>query len=267
LYGRGPADSPYLFEWADLGFRGIKLLAGRNPDTDRDGTPLTRQDLPRKEQGRALIGDPRNDENIIVSQLQLAFIKLHDRVVDRVKSSTGLTGGALLEEAQRRVRWHYQWMVVHDFLPRVCGPEIVASILKNEDAPTGPTVDLQFYSWENQPFMPVEFSAAAFRFGHSMVRPTYDLNGTVQDVPIFVDSADRGHAALVLHPPRSRGAPHGEHLGEVGGRIVAEVLIGLLAGDPSSYLRTQPIWKPDGGIPAFQPGRFTLGDLLEFATP
>jgi len=124
-----------LFEWTDLGFRGIKLLAGRNPDTDWDGTPLTRQDLPRNEQGRALIGDPRNDENIIVSQLQLAFIKLHDRVVDRVKSSTGLTGGALLEEAQRRVRWHYQWMVVHDFLPRVCGPEIVASILKDEDAP------------------------------------------------------------------------------------------------------------------------------------
>lgn len=59
---------------------------------------------------------------------------------------------------------------------------------------------------------------------------------------------------------------NGEHLGEVGGRIVAEVLIGLLAGDPSSYYRTQPSWKPDGGIPAFQPGRFTLGDLLKFAT-
>jgi hypothetical protein len=99
LYGRGPADSPYLFEWADLEFRGVKLLAGRNPDTDRDGTPLTRQDLPCNEQGRALIGDPRNDENIIISQLQLAFIKLHDRVVDRVKNSTGLTGRALLEEA------------------------------------------------------------------------------------------------------------------------------------------------------------------------
>jgi hypothetical protein len=58
----------------------------------------------------------------------------------------------------------------------------------------------------------------------------------------------------------------GQHLGEIGGRIVAEVLIGLLAGDPSSYLRTQPAWKPDGGIPAFQPGKFTLGDLLKFAT-
>jgi len=58
----------------------------------------------------------------------------------------------------------------------------------------------------------------------------------------------------------------GQHLGEVGGRIVAEVLIGLLAGDPSSYLNMQPTWKPDGGIPAFQPAKFTLGDLLKFAT-
>jgi hypothetical protein len=58
LYGRGPDDSPYLYEWTDPRFRGIKLLAGRNPDADVDGTPLTRQDLPRNEQGRALIGDP-----------------------------------------------------------------------------------------------------------------------------------------------------------------------------------------------------------------
>jgi hypothetical protein len=64
------------------------------------------------------------------------------------------------------VRWHYQWKVVHDFLPRVCGPDMVASILKNEDAPGGPTIDLQFYGWENQPFMLVEFSAAAFHSGH-----------------------------------------------------------------------------------------------------
>jgi hypothetical protein len=177
LYGRGPDDSPYLYEWTDPRFRGIKLLAGRNPDADVDGTPLTRQDLPRNEQGRALIGDPRNDENIIISQLHLAFIKLHDRVVDqiaRLKLPDGqprFTGRRLFEEARRWVRWHYQWMVVHDFLERVCGVAVVDSILKNEGAPTGPTVELQFYQPKEQPFMPIEFSAAAFRFGHSMIRP------------------------------------------------------------------------------------------------
>jgi hypothetical protein len=381
LYGRGPADTPYLYEWTSPASRGIKLLAGRNPDTDLDGTPLTSQDLPRNEQGRALIGDPRNDENIIISQLQLAFIKLHDRLVDRVKALKGptgqpkFTGRALLEETQRRVRWHYQWMVVHDFLPRVCGADILASILKDEDAPTGPIVDLRFYSWEEQPFMPVEFSAAAFRFGHSMIRQAYDLNEIVQDIPLFVETATPGafehlggfrrlpqawtidwgffvsidgsrpqlsrrintklarplfrlpagldanrNALAVLNLRRGKALqlPTGqavaermsepvltnqelgldqlgltpehqaaltadtplwfyllkeaevrqnsERLGPVGGRIVAEVLLGLLAGDPSSYLRLQPTWKPDGGIPAAKVGDFTLADLLKFAT-
>ena len=378
----GPRDQPFLYEWPAPSMRGaIKLLAGGNPDTDRDGTPLDRQDLPRNEQGRALIGDPRNDENIIISQLHLAFIKFHDRLVDRVKALQGptgqplFTGRALLEETQRLVRWHYQWMVAHDFLPRVCGADIVASILKDEDAPTGPTVDLKFYSWEEQPFMPVEFSAAAFRFGHSMIRQAYDLNQVVQDVPLFVESATPGafehlggfrrlpqawtidwgffvpiggsrpqlsrrintklarplfrlpagldsnrNALPVLNLRRGKalqlpsgqavadrmGVPvltsqelgldrlgltpehqaaltaatplwfyllkeaevrhNGERLGEVGGRIVAEVLLGLLAGAPSSYLRLQPTWKPDGGIPAAQVGDFTLADLLKFAT-
>jgi len=389
LYGRGPDDSPYLYEWTDPRFRGIKLLAGRNPDADVDGTPLTRQDLPRNEQGRALIGDPRNDENIIISQLHLAFIKLHDRVVDqiaRLKLPDGqprFTGRRLFEEARRWVRWHYQWMVVHDFLERVCGVAVVDSILKNEGAPTGPTVELLFYQPKEQPFMPIEFSAAAFRFGHSMIRASYDLNDNVLEIPTFVDdpvaAGPFGHLGgfrrlpggwtikwrsfvsiggstpqlsrklntrltkpLQLLPPglgtprrelavlnllrgKARSLPTGQsvarkmgitplttqqlglgafvpqtltaaqaaalsedtplwyyilkeaeiapqrgaRLGPVGGRIVAEVLIGLLDGDPTSYLRVEPTWKPPGLVgqaPIGQPGDITLADLLHFAT-
>jgi heme peroxidase len=374
VYGRGPADDPFLYEWTDAEFRGVKLLAGRNPDQDTDGTPLTRQDLPRNEQGRALIGDPRNDENIIVSQLQLAFIKFHDRLCDRVKAETNLTGSALYEETRRRTTWHYQWLVIHDFLVRIAGDAVVKDILRNEDSPAGPEVQLRFFSWENAPFMPVEFSAAAYRFGHSMVRPAYDLNDTVRDVQLFVHSnrpdafghlggfrrlpqlwtIDWGHfvpidgsspqrsrrintriARPLLELPRSldvnrnplpvlnlrRGkalklpsgqavATHmgetplttaelglggfglepaqqhaleadtplwyyvlkeaearhdGQQLGPVGGRIVAEVLIGLLSGDPQSYLTVQPGWKPTG-VPAATAGAFTLADFLKFAT-
>jgi hypothetical protein len=374
VYGRGPSESPYLYEWTDPVFRGIKLLAGRNPETDADGTTLDRQDLPRNEQGRALIGDPRNDENIIISQLHLAFIKMHDRLVGSVKAK-GFSGPALLEETARIVRWHYQWMVVHDFLPRIVGKAMVDSILTGENSPTGPTVTLKFYKWENDPYIPVEFSVAAYRFGHSMVRPFYDLNDTVTGVPIFaesatpfplehlggfrrlpqfwtidwskfvqlggshpqlsrklntrlapplgklptgLDSARTSLAVLNLRRGKALQLPTGQavaermaveplsaaelgldklglqpahraelevntplwyyvlreaevragglHLGEVGGRIVAEVLIGILSGDPSSYLRTQPTWKPDGSIPAFKLGQFTLGDLLKFAT-
>ncbi len=178
VYAAGPTASPFLYESRDALFNGVKLLVGRNPSTDpfQGGDPLDRQDLPRNEQGRALIGDPRNDENIIVSQLHLAFLKLHDRVVDRVRRTLRLSGAALFEEARRIVTWHYQWVVVEDFLPRVAGPEVVRDVRAN---------GRRFFAWANAPFMPVEFSAAAYRFGHSMIRPAYDLNETVTGVPIF----------------------------------------------------------------------------------
>jgi hypothetical protein len=84
--------------------------------------------------------------------------------IERLKLDDGtqqFTGRRLFEESRRWVRWPYQWMVVHDFLKRVCGAAVVDSILKNESAPTGPTVELQFYQPREQPFMPIEFSAAS----------------------------------------------------------------------------------------------------------
>lgn len=198
LYGRGPAQSPYLYEWLDSDFRGVKLLAGRNPFTDPvDGEELDPQDLPRNEQGRALIGDPRNDENIIVGQLQLAFIKFHDRLVDRVKSKLRLSGAALFEETRRLVTWHYQWVVVHDFLRRIAGADVVDEILRT-DAAGNPSVALKFFSWQKRPFMPVEFSVAAYRFAHSMVRPDYDL----KDGHRRADLRRQGQAAAPGSPQR-----------------------------------------------------------------
>jgi len=55
----------------------------------------------------------------------------------------------------------------------------------------------------------------------------------------------------------------GRQLGPTGGRIVAEVLVGLLQADPSSFLRLAPDWKPE--LPSAEPGRFTMPDLLRFA--
>ncbi|MDW5592772.1 heme peroxidase family protein [Conexibacter stalactiti] len=371
VYGAGPSASPFLYESRDPVFGGVKLLVGRNPPNDplQGGDPLDPQDLPRNEQGRALIGDPRNDENIIVSQLQLAFLKFHDRAADRVRRATRLNGAALFQETRRLVTWHYQWVVIHDFLERVVGPELVRDVLVR---------GRRFFDWENTPFMPVEFSAAAYRFGHSMVRPDYDLNETVTGVQIFARAArpgtfeslhgfrrlpslwtiDWSHFApltrrrpqpsrkinIRLAPPlmrlptsvdagrnplavlnllrgRALQLPSGQavagamrlrplttaqlafgrlrlaaahrrafeletplwfyvlreaevfgrsqRLGPVGGRIVAEVLIGLLEGDPSGFLKAEPDWRPGRGavaFPAARRGDFTLSDLLRFAT-
>src|SRR3954465_4043354 len=135
---------------------------------------LDAYDLQRNAQGRALIGDPRNDENLIVSQLQVAFIRFHNTVVGVCRShARKLKGDGLFKLAQQTVRWHYQWIVINDFLPRLDGSEVVRDILRFEDyrSPTGPQTPLRprllFYHWRDEPFMPVEFSVAAYRYGHS----------------------------------------------------------------------------------------------------
>ena len=127
LYGSGPDDDPFMYEWSSPTNRGVKLLVGRNPA--KSGA-FDRDDLPRNQQGRALIGDPRNDENIIVSQLQLLFIRFHNKVVDRTRKNQRLAGAALFAEAQRIARWHYQWIVVHDFLERIVGRQTATAILE-----------------------------------------------------------------------------------------------------------------------------------------
>lgn len=117
----------------------------------------------------AFIGDMRNDENLIVSQLHLAFLRFHNEVVDWLEDhECGYNQAELFERARNLVQWHYQWLVVHDFLKTVTLSGVVDKVLLR-----GP----QFYALRNgEIFMPLEYSVAAFRFGHSMVRGVYDFN-------------------------------------------------------------------------------------------
>lgn len=195
LYGRGPADQPYMY-------RGDDLRIGR-PLFELD-TPSKASDLPRfidpEDPGapqRALIGDKRNDENVIVSQLHCAFLKLHNRLRRHELMGTEPS----FTEVQRIVRWHYQYVVVNDFLVRICGEDLINDILphRGEDAPAWEKApQLRFFHWRNEPFMPIEFAAAAYRFGHSMVRPIYRLNTKLSggDNPLKAepDEIDRGLA-------------------------------------------------------------------------
>jgi hypothetical protein len=126
LYGNGPSDQPYLYEGglskAPKELHGIALRSGKGVSGQAD---LAGPDLPRTEDGQALTGDPRNDENLVVSQLHVVFIKFHNAVVDRVMQTTTLRGGNLFKEAQRSTRWHYQWVVVKDFLSRMTIEEVL----------------------------------------------------------------------------------------------------------------------------------------------
>jgi hypothetical protein len=338
LYGAGPIGAPFLYDLRDPD----KLLLGTNSAGEQ-------HDLPRNSQGRALVGDPRNDVHVIISQMHLAFLKFHNRVVDWLREQ-GTT--EVFEEARRLVRWHYEWIVVHEFVALSVGESLRSEIEER---------GREFYDPGHQPSIPVEFSDAAYRFGHSQITPTYTLNDSSGEVPLFpgclgsrlvppervidwawffevpgahppqpsrrmvaslthalIDLPEQivGHteipehhslAARDLQRGTALGLPSGEavaramgvepltarecglgegwvgetplwyyvlkeaelraggeHLGPVGGRIVAEVLLGLLDADPGSYRNSEPGWQPV--LPSTEPGRFTMADLLVFAS-
>lgn len=186
LYAAGPTVQPYLY---DPDSHGTKLAVSP------DGV-----DLARTSTQVALIGDPRNDENMLLAQLHLAIIKFHNALVDGLQNRkiTDVFGdflepmppeepsteqpGATLDQlldvenyyntlfakAQQLVRWHYQWIITHEFLPMTGDPALVDKILKN-----GP----RFFHPGDHPFMPVEFSVAGFRaLGHPTIRSSYRVN-------------------------------------------------------------------------------------------
>lgn len=148
LYGRGPAAQPMLYDKAQFGR--FLLNAEEN-------------DLQRNSQGTALISDHRNDENRLINQLHLLFLKFHNAVLANL--ATGADDQQKFEDAQRLVRWHYQWIVLNEFLPRTVGGDFMADVLDMTDPiEVGPA------------YMPVEFSGATYRFGHSQIRPGYAVN-------------------------------------------------------------------------------------------
>lgn len=336
VYGAGPVGQPYLYDIEDPD----KLLIGANKSPSGD--------LPRNEQGVALVGDARNDTHLFISQLHLAFLHFHNRVVDRLRGA-GANPEKVFDQAAQFVRWHYQWIVLHEFLPLSVGDDLVRELL--EDGP-------KLCRFEGRPFIPIEFSDGAYRFGHAQIREAYDVNQDLRSVPIFptlvgicpvtperridwklffeFEGAEppqasrrispqlvpalmrlpqalvgqvsrpefsslaardlyRGHSvalpsgeaiarALGLTPciatelravtsewsetpfwlyalAEAEVQYKGEHLGEVGGRIVAEVIFELLRHDPTSFM-SQRDWRPEL---ARSDGRFGMTDLLRYA--
>jgi hypothetical protein len=153
VYGGGPVASPSLYE-PDR----IKL---------RIESGGLFEDVPRTANGTAVIADPRNDENVMISGLQTAMILAHNRAVDHLRGQ-GVPTNQLFDQARQLVTWHYQWIIVNEFLPQVVGHGVTQDIL---------THGRRFYRPEPGPaFIPVEFQGAAYRFGHSMVRPSYRAN-------------------------------------------------------------------------------------------
>ena len=353
VYGAGPVASPHLYDPND-----------RNKFRYEGGGMF--EDLPRGTDMSAIIADPRNDEHVILSGLHCAFMKFHNEVVDTMYRRSRTNSGTFAA-ARQITTWHYQWMIVKEFLPQFVGQAMVDDVLSG---------GRRFYQPGRGAFMPVEFQTAAYRFGHSMVRPSYRANMVGQDGGPFVGFIFDAAADLSYDPddlvggsraPRrfvgwetffdfgdgevkpnklidtklstplfhlplsaiaSRNAPtvlpqrtllrhvtwslpsgqdiaramgemplsaadfpelsgyglgletatplwyyvlkeaelmaSGHHLGPVGGRIVAEVFLGLLELDRDSYLHAgwQPVLPTRSGSVT---GDFTMVDFLSFA--
>lgn len=133
-------------------------------------------DLPLNRHGFPVLADERNNENIIVRQIHVMFLKLHNLAIDELKSNKKLSDREKFANAQQRVCWQYQYLVRHDFLFRVCCADVFEKLVKNE----GSSID-----WSVDGFsIPVEAAQAALRFGHSMVRPEYLLNTELVQVAL-----------------------------------------------------------------------------------
>ncbi len=173
VYGLGPEAMPFMYDHRQPGH----LLVGSTVDGVENPN-----DVPRNQEGRALIGDPRNDENMFISQFQLLFLRFHNR----------LMVGRGFEEAQRLARYHYQWIVLYDFLKRICDPGVYKfacpKIEENAIKDEGGETDYPFFSIlddSHRLCMPVEFSVAAYRFGHSLVRSQYPANSAYPVIELF----------------------------------------------------------------------------------
>ncbi|MET0693736.1 MAG: heme peroxidase family protein [Propionibacteriaceae bacterium] len=181
VYGDGPTFDPAHPTDAAALYDGIKLRLGTIAEVSNDPEKPLRgvkippvddlfRDLPRDNR-QPVIGDGRNDENLIIAQLHTAFLRFHNAAVDWVRAHEPQrnTDAKVFRRARQLTRWHYQWLVAHDYLKTVTLPGSTDKVLLAGNQ--------HFLPWEAEEiFMPLEFSVAAFRFGHSMVRGAYDFN-------------------------------------------------------------------------------------------
>jgi Animal haem peroxidase len=157
VYGGGPKKSPQLYD-------GDKFLIG----TAADGVS---PDLPRNPDGSAILVEHRNDENLIIAQIHVSFLRLHNSLIDQ---------GMSFDQARQTVVDAYRYVVLNDYLPQIVGQAAVDQALRRP-------VNAGFYDpgSKDAPMTPVEFSTAAFRFGHSQVRNAYAINDTSGGVRVF----------------------------------------------------------------------------------
>jgi hypothetical protein len=162
VYGSGPVDRPYLMQRG----RPARLLVGGTPDAP---------DLPRNQEGVALLGDPRNDVHALISQLHVRMLGVHNAIEAQLE---GVAAEDRFAAVRQELRWHYQWAVLHEYLDLTVGAELAAEV-RAEGA--------RWFTPEGPVRLPVEFADAAFRYGHGQVRERYQLQPGGPAICLFPD--------------------------------------------------------------------------------
>ncbi|MBV9364334.1 MAG: hypothetical protein JOY89_08840, partial [Solirubrobacterales bacterium] len=166
VFGGGPSVDPQMY----ASDRTHLLVTGRLGTPQADGFPTVTAsrksmfDLARNGSGGAILVEPRDDENQILSQISAAFMAFYNDLVDQ---------GNSYAQARQLTEDYYQEIVLTDVLPAYVGQDTINKYLSF--APDGQarvnTPDLP-----NANFTPIEFSVGAYRFGHSLVRQDYHIN-------------------------------------------------------------------------------------------
>jgi hypothetical protein len=210
VYGDGPSGSPQLY---DSSSGRIKFIVETIPGSDavsRHGVP--RNDVPRDAKGNALIADSRNDENVILSQLHLAMLSFHNAVTDYLDEQPEYRNASaedVFAEARRLVTWHYQWIILHEFLPATIGQDRVDRMQAeglHYYYPRQRARRMDKKEERGLALIPIEFAVAAYRFGHSQARPSYRLNfGATGGSPFFAFLFDDNQDPNSSDPDDLRG--------------------------------------------------------------
>lgn len=155
IYGDGPSGHPFLYERENY----ARFLLG-----------TAGHDVPRNREGIALVADPRNDSQFLINQFHVGMLKAHNRLADEF--------GLDFERSRRELQWTYQWLILNEFLPMLIGRELMEDLLAKR---------CRCFHAEPEPYIPIEFADAAYRYGHSQIRHFYKLNDALEPVPVFPD--------------------------------------------------------------------------------
>jgi heme peroxidase len=268
IYGGGPLATPLPYAVAgDPANQRYNLRLGYGPpnenveDPKQPGVRLRQPpntNAPARDIGRVacpyltdapgdgppdpLIADPRNDDHVIISQLTALFHEFHNIVCAKLAAKDGgktddFSTYRRFLEARKAVTIAYRRIVVEDLLQRLLEPNVYAYYA---DPKTRYPAD--FLDQVDDERVPVEFSHAAYRFGHVMIRFSYTLNG----------KRDNGKIPLPGKPGKYQNIPDTASIKEILDRSSAR---------RADKLPLACTWLVDwsrffdlGGEPAYDPG-------------